>query len=105
MGDRGRHSFLGDCGLTYQKVEGELMLEVGYHLQAQHRGEGFATEAAGACLDFAFHTLGVNHVCSIVDPDNAPSIRVASRLHPSHRTFINDRGREMCLFETMVDDP
>lgn len=97
--DQGR--FLGDCGLTYQLVEGEQWLEVGYHLQEQHRGNGYATEAARACLAYAFDHLAVARVCSIVDPENTASRRVASRLHTSHRRFINDKGQTMELYWSM----
>lgn len=93
--------FLGDCGLTYQPVGGEQVLEVGYHLQEQHRGNGYATEAARACVAFAFGHLAVSLVCSIVDPENTASIRVASQLHTAHRTFSNERGRTMELYWSM----
>jgi RimJ/RimL family protein N-acetyltransferase len=38
--------FIGDCGLTYQDVEGRRELEIGYHLLESERGKGYATEAA-----------------------------------------------------------
>ena len=91
-------SFLGDCGLTYQLVERQQLLEVGYHLQARHRGNGYATEAGRACIAYAFDDLAPSLVCSIVDPDNTASIGVASRLHATHRTFTNDGGQTMRLY-------
>jgi RimJ/RimL family protein N-acetyltransferase len=93
--------FLGDCGLTYQLVEGEWLLEVGYHLPEQHRGTGYATEAGRACIAYAFHELAAPLVCSVVDPDNTASIRVASRLHTSRRAFTNEKGQKRTLFWTM----
>jgi RimJ/RimL family protein N-acetyltransferase len=90
--------FLGDCGLTYQTVEGEQLLEVGYHLKEQHRGYGYATEAARACVAYVFDGLAVPLICSIVDPENTASIRVASHLHTAHRTFRNKQGRSMELY-------
>ena len=42
---------IGDCGLTYQDVEGSPQLEVGYHVMQRERRKGYATEAARACLD------------------------------------------------------
>jgi RimJ/RimL family protein N-acetyltransferase len=96
--DRVDHSFLGDCGLTYQQAEGESWLEVGYHLQEPHRGRGYATEAGRACVIYAFEVLGAPRICSIVAPGNTASIHVASRLHESHRTFINEKGESMVLY-------
>lgn len=92
--------FLGDCGLTYQNVEGEQLLELGYHLQELRRGFGYATEAAQACLDYAFGELSARSVCSIVDPQNVASIAVAGSIHENQRQFVNDDGQTMGLFWT-----
>lgn len=72
--------FIGDCGLTWQPVDGELALEVGYHVVPEHQHKGYASEAARACVDHAFHVLGKDHVVAIINPDNAPSRRVAERI-------------------------
>lgn len=90
--------FLGDCGLTYQLVEGDRLLELGYHLQHQYRGVGYATEAGRACLAYAFDELAAPLVCSVVDPTNTSSIRVASLLHTSRRAFQNGQGMMRELF-------
>lgn len=91
---------LGDCGLTYQDVAGNKMLEIGYHLVEDHRGRGYATEAAMACRDYAFEVVGVETVCSIVDSRNEPSISVAARIHDARTSFINADGDEMLIFTT-----
>jgi len=36
--------FIGDCGLTWQNVDGQEVLEVGYHVLPEHQGQGLATE-------------------------------------------------------------
>lgn len=91
-------SFLGDCGLTYQPVEGVQLLEVGYHLHAQHRGQGYATEAGRASIAYSFDELDAQLVCSIVDPANTPSRAVAARLHTSQRIFTNTTDQELWLY-------
>jgi len=73
--------FLGDCGLIWQEVEGERILEVGYHLTAAARGQGYATEAALACRDLAIVRGLAPRVHSIVAVDNEASHRVARRIH------------------------
>lgn len=70
---------IGDCGVTLQLVEGEGELEVGYHLRRDQWGRGYATEAAQACRDWAFATRNVDHVISLIRPENMPSRRVAER--------------------------
>ena len=92
--------FVGDCGLTYQTVENDQLLEIGYHLQQRHRGHGYALESARGCVDFAMKGLKAPTVCSIVDPRNESSIRVAESIHDSMRTFVNSEGNEWNLYWT-----
>lgn len=71
--------FIGDCGLVWQDLPGTRELEVGYHFSRSHWGRGYATEAAKACIDYAFANAGVDHVISLIRPENVPSRRVAER--------------------------
>ena len=79
--------FIGDAGLTMQTIEGVPRHEIGYHLHRDDRGLGYATEAARACLDFAFEHIGAGFVCSVVHPENAASAKVAQRVHATMREF------------------
>ncbi|MEV1130089.1 GNAT family N-acetyltransferase [Agromyces sp. NPDC049794] len=72
--------FVGDCGLTWQPVNGVRMLEVGYHVRSDLQGLGYATEAAAACRDFARDELGAAELVAIIHPDNAASRRVAEKI-------------------------
>ena len=54
--------------------------ELGWALSRRHWGRGYATEAAKACLAYAFGPLGRDRVISLIRPGNDPSIRVAERL-------------------------
>lgn len=83
-------AFVGDCGLTWQKVNGRLELEVGYHVRAVDQGHGYATEAATACRNFARDTLQVPQLVAIIHPDNQASRRVAQKL--GMRFLENDLG-------------
>jgi RimJ/RimL family protein N-acetyltransferase len=78
LGDTGE--FVGDCGLTPQQVDGVTEIEVGYHVRACLQGRGLATEAAGACWDYARDVLGAGRLIAIIDPHNQPSQRVAENL-------------------------
>lgn len=55
-------------------------LEVGYWLDKQHCGKGYATEAAQPLLAMAFNTLSVGRVIMRCDQRNVASMRVAERL-------------------------
>ena len=93
-------AFVGDCGLTYQPVAGDDLLEIGYHVIAAERGNGFAVEAAFAVLRHGFAVTDAHRICSIVAPDNVASIRVAARVHASRRRFTDAKGDERLLFYT-----
>ena len=56
------------------------MLEVGWLVAAERRGQGIATEAGRASIDWCFANLGASEVCSIIRPDNLASARVAEKL-------------------------
>jgi len=72
--------FVGDCGLTLQDVDGEKLVEVGYHVKKIHWRKGLATEAALACRDYAFAVVGVDRLIALVRVENAPSAGVARKL-------------------------
>jgi ribosomal-protein-alanine N-acetyltransferase len=79
MALKGTIELIGDCGIVRQTIEEEPMLEVGYHLRRDQWGHGYATEAATACMDYAFGELGAGKVVSLIRPENTPSRRVAER--------------------------
>lgn len=72
-------AFLGQCGITMQDVHGERVPEIGYLFARQYWHMGYATEAARACKQYAFETLGLPAVYSIIRENNLPSRRVAER--------------------------
>ncbi len=51
-----------------------------WHIEAAQRGQGYATEAARALIDFAFGTLWLARVVATTDYDNAASVGVMRRL-------------------------
>lgn len=92
--------FLGDCGVILQSVDRRTIPEVGYHIVRTEQGRGYATEAARACLAWAFDRTDHDTVCSIVHPDNAASRAVAAKIHRHMREFTWTRNRRMCLYWT-----
>ena len=51
-----------------------------YWTHPDHWGQGYATEAAGRAMDFAFQELGATRVWAGVTPQNAGSRRVLEKL-------------------------
>lgn len=70
---------IGQCGLTFQEIPDERVVEIGYLFQKKFWHCGYAVEAARACRDYAFNELKVDEVYSIIRDTNLPSIKVAER--------------------------
>jgi RimJ/RimL family protein N-acetyltransferase len=70
---------IGQCGLTMQDWKDRQVLEIGYLFQKAFWHRGYATEAAQACKNYAFQTLGAKEVFSIIRDTNLASQKVAKR--------------------------
>jgi ribosomal-protein-alanine N-acetyltransferase len=65
---------LGMTSLDHRRAE------MGYVFAREAWGHGYATEAAGALLDYAFDKLGLHRVAATCDPDNIASARVLEKI-------------------------
>jgi RimJ/RimL family protein N-acetyltransferase len=89
---------IGDCGLSWQLADDTPMLELGYHFLRGQWGHGYATEAARACMDAAFHTLGVEKLVSLILAENQASRRVAERNGMHVERQVMHSGRPHLLY-------
>ena len=72
--------FIGYSGpLLQRNVDGRDEIEIGYGLIRKYWHHGYATEAAKACMDYAFDHLGAKRIISLIRPENQASVRVAQR--------------------------
>lgn len=71
--------FVGQCGITWQDIGGEIVPEIGYLFKRKHWHKGYATEAAIGCKKYTFDTLGFDRVYSIIRDNNYASQNVAKR--------------------------
>jgi RimJ/RimL family protein N-acetyltransferase len=94
--DRATGELVGRAGLW--QPEGWPGLEVGWLLARASWGRGFATEAARAAIDYAFHELRAGRVISLIRPENRASIRVAERLGESYRDTIEIAGVRASIY-------
>jgi RimJ/RimL family protein N-acetyltransferase len=75
-------SFIGFVGLSVTPFEAPFTpsVEIGWRLARDHWGQGYATEAARAVLDFGFLRLGLAEIVSFTVPENRRSRRVMERI-------------------------
>lgn len=70
---------VGDVGLS--PAEGEPgVIRIGYTISPAFQGLGYATEAVGALVDYAFERLGAEVVRAHASGENSPSHRVAEKV-------------------------
>jgi RimJ/RimL family protein N-acetyltransferase len=100
---RSTGELIGDCGCTVQEVEGVKHVEVGYHVRRDLWGNGFATEAAQACIEYAFGKLGLDRVISLIRPENVPSRRVAEKNGLVCEKIVFWHGYDHCIYARQSD--
>ena len=70
---------IGTCGIRKDVVDSGCA-DLGFALAVEYWGQGFATEAARAMVQFAFENLGVEEVDAICVQANDRSVGVLERL-------------------------
>lgn len=87
-------TFCGTVGLW--NPHGWPEPEVGWTLLPTARGKGIAFEAALCARKYAYDVLDWETIISLIDLENAPSIRLAERLGAKHDgNFVHERFGEM----------
>jgi len=92
--------FLGMCGLHHLGAYPDDV-EIAWRFAREHWGNGYATEAALAWLDYAFNTKGFARVISVTEPPNKRSMAVMRRLGMGfdHKARISEEGE---VFDAVI---
>ena len=69
---------VGICGLVKRDALDDV--DIGFSLLPEHWGRGYAIEAAAAVMEHARRDCGLARLAGVVNPDNAASIRVLTKL-------------------------
>jgi [ribosomal protein S5]-alanine N-acetyltransferase len=76
--ERSTNTVVGSINLKGQPIDGDV--EIGWGLNDDARGKGYATEASSAVIYWVAQQAGVRSISATVPDDNGPSQRVAARL-------------------------
>ena len=71
---------IGDCRLTLQNIEGEMLPEIGYHIRRDMQRKGYAKEAASAVRDWAFANTEYPAIYSYCKYTNEGSFKTAESI-------------------------
>lgn len=79
---------IGLAGLIPQEIDGVSEIELAYRFSSAFWGKGLAYEATDIILTYAFSSLKISRLISIIDPMNIRSQKLAARLgfHVEKRT-------------------
>ena len=72
--------FIGRCGLLPWTIDEQHEVEVAFALSKKHWGQGLATEAAGALVQYGFENLQLSRLICVIDRDHKRSIHVATKI-------------------------
>lgn len=73
---------IGDIGIHFLASNNEnKQVEIGYTLNKEYRGKGYATEALSAVIDYLFNVLNKHRITASIDPANQSSIKLVERLN------------------------
>ena len=71
---------IGQAGLMTNEIGGETVVEIGYIFDDAVWGQGYAIEAARACVDLAFDRFGLRRLYATIRPENMASVKLAEKL-------------------------
>ena len=72
-------------------------VEIGWRLRPEYWGQGLATEAAKAVMEYGFRRWGFPRLISVAQPENKASIRIMEKLGMEfERTFLHEGFEVVC---------
>ncbi|MBY9078838.1 GNAT family N-acetyltransferase [Paenibacillus sp. HN-1] len=91
-----RDVIIGDCGIMKSEINSKLENDLGYIIDQHYWKQGYGTEAARACMHYAFDGLQLDSICINMPVDHVSSRRVAELIGMKLETeFNNSRNRNI----------
>ncbi len=107
MVEKATGNVLGWAGLKYIRNTMNSttnFYDVGYRLKQKHWGQGFATEAAKAALEFGFNELNLKEIIGITAIENQASANILKKIGLQFVNQFNDDGMECNWFKITADE-
>ncbi len=77
--DSSTFEFIGVCGLNKHEIDSGEVIHINYRLAANQQGKGYAVESTLGVLDFAKHSLKLDVIYALIEPENISSVKVVNR--------------------------
>jgi RimJ/RimL family protein N-acetyltransferase len=95
--------WLGWCGLKFLPEEGET--DIGFRFFPRYWGQGYATEAARACLRYGFEELGLPAIVGRAMVANGASRKVLEKIGMKYEKSIIMEGQPGSYYTMREDSP
>lgn len=89
---------IGRCGIQNRNINGQNEVELGYLLDVNHWGFGYAIECTSKAIQYAFEYLDIPRIVAVIDKRNTRSVKVAKHIGMTLESEIVDRGRTCYLY-------
>ena len=89
--ERATGAFLGRCGLLPWEIGGRHEVELAFLIDKARWREGFASEAAGAIVEYARVKLRLERLICLILPGNVASAAVATKVGMTFERDLHDR--------------
>jgi RimJ/RimL family protein N-acetyltransferase len=106
------HDFIGFIGLCDQTFESDFTpcVDIGWRLSKNHWHQGFATEGAKKCIEYAFNQLRIHSIFSMASVINTKSIAVMKKLGMvevkqfAHPKLLDDERLKDCILYEIISN-
>jgi len=105
MIEKTTNNFIGWAGLKLVKEPTNNYCnyyDLGYRLNKNYWGRGFATEAAKTCVDYGINQLNLKHIYAIADENNIASKKVLEKVGLKFIETFNLEGTPHSWFHLKV---
>lgn len=92
------NAFLGWCGIKYTPEKDEH--DIGFRFFKKYWNQGYATEAAKACLEYGHKTLGIDMIIGRAMKANIGSVKVLEKTGMTYHSDFDFDGNEGAIYKT-----
>jgi RimJ/RimL family protein N-acetyltransferase len=100
---------IGDIGIHFLDSD-KKQVEIGYTLDKNQHGKGYATEAVTEIINYLFNELNKRRIITSMDPRNIKSIKLVERLgfrkeaHFKESIFMNGEWADDFVYAILKDE-
>lgn len=92
--DKSSQKLIGFCGIKYLPTLGEK--DIGYRFLPEYWGQGIATEACNAVIDYTRENTQLDRLVGLALPDNKASIHIFKKLGMHYEKQVVSKG-DLCV--------